>query len=133
MLNTWALDAALPCLELVADDDGHPVGHVLGSRGDLNGREVVAVAPLAVMPDRQGEGVGSALITEVISRANGANHPLIVLLGFPEYYGRFGFEPAGSLGIVYPVVGANYPHFLVRRLAGYDESYRGEFVYCWER
>jgi putative acetyltransferase len=55
---------------------------------------------------------------------------LIVLLGFPDYYGRFGFEPSAPLGISYRL--ERNPHFLVRRLARYEPSYRGDFVYCWE-
>jgi putative acetyltransferase len=55
-----------------------------------------------------------------------------VVLGDPAYYGRFGFEPAGPLGIEYPPVGAASPAFQVRRFAPYDASYRGAFTYCWE-
>ena len=44
--------------------------------------------------------------------------PLLVLLGDPAYYGRFGFEPAGPLGLSYLPVGADNPHFQARRLAG---------------
>jgi putative acetyltransferase len=132
VLDTWDLGAALPGLELVVDNEGRPVGHVLGARARLNGREVAAVAPLAVRTDRQGEGIGTALMTEVIHRAEAAGYALIALLGLPEFYSRFGFEPAGPLGIVYPAVGPDHPHFLVRRLARYDATYRGDFVYCWE-
>ena len=55
-----------------------------------------------------------------------------MLLGDPAYYGRFGFEPAGPLGLSYPPVGAGNPHFQARQLPGYAEALRGEFSYCWE-
>jgi putative acetyltransferase len=58
--------------------------------------------------------------------------PLLVLLGDPAYYGRFGFEPAAPLGLSYPPVGAANPHFQARKLPGYAETLRGEFSYCWE-
>ncbi len=57
---------------------------------------------------------------------------MIVLLGSPGYYRRFGFEPSGPLGVVYPVVGADHPDFMVRRLPEYDPSLRGAVTYCWE-
>jgi putative acetyltransferase len=129
---TWRLGAAGAGLELVAVEDDTVVGHVLGATGHLGDREVVGVAPLAVTPSRQGRGIGTALMTELIARARSAALPLLVLLGDPGYYRRFGFEPSGPLGITYPVVGPDDPHFLVCRLDGDDPSYRGDFTYCWE-
>jgi putative acetyltransferase len=132
VVNTWRLQAALDGLELVAVEENSVVGYVLGARGDLGGREVVAVAPLAVSPAHQRRQVGSALMKELIRRAEASAYPLVVLLGNPAYYSRFGFEPSGPLGISYPPVGNDDPHFQVRRLAGYDPSHRGNFRYCWE-
>ncbi len=131
VVSTWAR-GVVPELELVAVVGDVVVGHVMAGRGDIGGREAVAVAPLAVAPSHQGAGIGSALVSELLRRAEAAALPLIVLLGNPGYYGRFGFEPSGPLGIVYRPVGEGDPHFLVRRLAGYDPSYRGDFTYCWE-
>jgi predicted N-acetyltransferase YhbS len=56
VVGTWRLGATLGGLELVAADGDLVIGHVLGARGDLGGREVAAVAPLAVAPSRQGRG-----------------------------------------------------------------------------
>jgi putative acetyltransferase len=92
----------------------------------------VGIAPLSVTPNRQNEGIGTALMTELLRRAEMAELPLVVLLGRPEYYVRFGFEPSGPLGISYPAVGADNPHFLVRRFARYDSTYLGQFTFCWE-
>src|ERR1019366_6530940 len=132
VVSTRAGRAVVPELELVAVIGDVVVGHVMAGRGDLGGREAVAVAPLAVAPSHQGSGIGSALMTELLRRAETAGLPLIALLGDPGYYGRFGFEPSGRLGIIYCPVGEGDPHFLVRRLAGYDPSYRGDYTYCWE-
>lgn len=129
---TWWRRAVPRHLELVAVDGPTIVGHVLTGWGALDGRRVVGIAPLAVRPDRQGLGIGSALMAELLRRAGRAELPLVVLLGHPAYYGRFGFEPAGPLGISYAPAGAGNPGFQVRRLAGYDPSFRGEFTYCWE-
>jgi putative acetyltransferase len=70
---------------------------------------------------------------ELLGRADAQGWPLAVLLGDPLYYRRFGFEPAGRLGIVYPSVGEDDPHFQVRRLATYLPTLRGKFTYCWEQ
>lgn len=124
------LDVAVPGLELVAEDDGSVIGHVLVSAGDLDGRQVPAIAPLSVRPDRQRTGVGSALMVEVLRLADEQGRPLMALLGHPSYYPRFGFEPGRPLGIVYPPVDS--PAFMVRRLTTYDESWRGRFRFGWE-
>ncbi len=57
-----------------------------------------------------------------------------MLLGDPAYYGRFGFVPAGPLGLTYEPAGPGNPNLLVRLLGGADvgEVQRGEFRYCWE-
>ena len=132
VVSTWARGAVVAELELVAVVGDVVTGHVMAGRGDLGGREAVGVAPLAVAPSHQGTGVGSALMTELLRRAETARFPLIVLLGDPGYYGRFGFEPSGPLGITYRAVGEGNPHFQVCRLSAYDPAYRGDYTYCWE-
>jgi putative acetyltransferase len=132
VLSTWEIGTAPYHLEFVAVADGAIVGHVLAAPGDLGGRGVVAVAPLAVSPPLQRRGIGRSLMTRLLRGAESADLPLVVLLGLPAYYGQFGFEPSGPLGICYPTVGEDNPHFLVRRFANYDPSYRGDFTYCWE-
>ena len=68
----------------------------------------------------------------LLDRAEASGYSLVVLLGDPAYYGRFGFEPSGPLGITYLPVGEGNPHFQVCRLTTYDPSYHGTFTYCWE-
>ena len=131
---TWERDAAPAGFDLVAvdDDSGDVVGHVLAAWGDLDGRPVLGIAPLAVVPGRQRSGIGSALMHDLIGRAERAHEPMLVLLGSTDYYPRFGFEPSGPLAIHYRAVGQDNPHFQVRRLPTYDPSVRGDYVYCWE-
>ena len=132
VVGTWARGAVPPELELVAVQDGVVVGHVLSGWGDLSGRPVVGVAPLAVAPSRQRIGIGTALMRELLRRADAADLPLVVLLGYPSYYERFGFEQSGALGIIYRAVGPGHPNFQVCRLQRYKPSYRGDYLYCWE-
>jgi putative acetyltransferase len=125
-------DLARP-IDLVAADGETIVGHVLGSRGTVGEVALLGLAPLAVLPDRQRRGVGSALVHELLQRAESAGWPAVVLLGDPAYYSRFGFEPSGPQGITYAPVGADSPYFQVHVLASHDRSLRGEYLYCWEQ
>jgi putative acetyltransferase len=125
-----ALGIALPGLELVAEDTGAMIGHVLLSEADLGGRSVPVVAPLSVRPNRQRSGVGGVLMAEVLTLADAQAWPLVALLGHPSYYPRFGFEPGRSLGVGYAPVDS--PAFMVRRLSAYDASWRGPFRFGWE-
>jgi putative acetyltransferase len=130
--RTWALGASPDGLDLVAADGTSILGHVLGGVGRLGGKPAIAVAPLCVMPSRQGQGVGTALMNDLLGRADALGWPMVLLLGNPGYYQRFGFEPSGPLGIYYLPVGKDDPHFQVRRLRRFDLSLCGEFVFCWE-
>jgi putative acetyltransferase len=85
VLNTWLVNAAVFGLDLVAIEDGQVVGHVLGAYGSLDERRVVGVAPLAVVLNRHGEGIGSGLMNELLRQAEEIGEPLLVLLGLPTY------------------------------------------------
>ena len=130
--QTWAQELGDDVIDLVAERDGARIGHVLAAPGDLGTTKLLAVAPLAVAPAHQRDGIGSVLMVELLRRAEEAAWPAVVLLGNPRYYGRFGFEPAGPTGVVYPPVDPELPHFQIRRLSRYTPTLRGSFVYCWE-
>jgi putative acetyltransferase len=103
-LVVWLLEhpTAIPELSLVAVDDGDLVGHVICSRGDIDGRPSIGLGPVSVRPDRQRSGVGSALMHGVLDAAHALGEPVVVLLGDPAYYSRFGFGPASALGVLSP-------------------------------
>lgn len=128
----WDSDGYLTDLDVVAEIDGRIVGHVLHSVATVEDREVVALAPLAVTPAHQLQGIGSALVHEALRRAGQAGYPMVVLLGHPDYYPRFGFEPAMSLGLTYGDRTAPFPAFQARRLGSYEPIVRGRFQYVWE-
>lgn len=130
--RTWELGASVPGLDLVAEVNGQVVGHALGATVDLAGRTAIGLAPLSVHADHQRRGVGSVLVHTLLGSAEEQGWPLVVLLGSPLYYGRFGFEPAGDYGIVYPPVGAGDEHFQVWRASSFDPSWQGPVTYCWE-
>ncbi len=82
-------------VELVAEEEGQVVGHILFSRlyVEHGGRRfaAVALAPLAVEPSFHGAGIGGALIREAHVRLKKAGEKLSIVLGEPAYYGRFGY------------------------------------------
>jgi putative acetyltransferase len=88
----------LPSLSLVAESpDGQIVGHVVCTRGSIDGAPVLGLGPISVDPGHQGAGVGSALVHAVLAAADALDEPLVALLGDPGYYGRFGFRPDPAL------------------------------------
>ena len=131
---TWAAKDAGELLELLADDNGTVVAHALAAPGRIDGAptSVAGVAPVCVATPHQQRGVGTALMQSLVQMATSRRWPLLVLLGEPAYYVRFGFEPAAPLGLTYAPAGADSPHFQARRLESYDASLRGTFSYCWE-
>jgi putative acetyltransferase len=113
-------------LTFVALDGEAVVGNVACGAGDIDGRRLVCLGPLGVHPDRQRQGVGSALVHAVIGAAEATGEPALVLLGDPAYYGRFAFESAVAHGIA-PAEPAWGEAFQVRRLSAWDGSLRGVF------
>lgn len=65
----------------------------------IGNSEQLILAPLAVAPDRQGRGIGGALIRAAHTAAEQAGYSLIVLVGHPTYYPRFGYRPASEFGL----------------------------------
>jgi predicted N-acetyltransferase YhbS len=92
----------LPEFSIVAELDGEVVGHVISTRGWVAGHQVLGLGPIGVTPRLQRHGIGSAMMQETISRANAAGESGIALLGSTDYYQRFGFVPATSLGVLPP-------------------------------
>lgn len=90
-------------LSLVALKQGSIVGHILFSpaviEGDGKAIDVVALAPMAVLPEHQRSGVGSALVRRGMEMCRDMGHCAIILVGHTNYYPRFGFVPGSSVGI----------------------------------
>jgi len=114
---------------VAADSSGAVVGHVLGSRAHVGSVPVLALGPLSVAPGHQRRGVGKALVHTLLGAADARDEPIVVLLGDPAYYGRFGFRPAAAYGIE-PPVPAWAPHFQARTLTAYRPALRGRFAYA---
>ncbi len=90
-------------LSLVAVENGHVVGHILFSPvrivSESRSTEAQALGPMAVMPVHQRQGIGSALVRKGLEECRSEDCGVLVVLGHPQYYPRFGFAPASRFGI----------------------------------
>jgi len=97
---------ARPSLSLLAYEGPRPVGHVLFTRATLAGRSKDVpsriLAPLAVVPGFQRQGIGRALIERGAEILTESGIKLVFVLGHPGYYPRCGFEPATPRGLLAP-------------------------------
>jgi putative acetyltransferase len=105
--------AAHPHVSLVAVEDGEVVGHIFFSPVSIEpddsvstqaaaaagGAAAMGLAPMAVLPQRQNRGIGSQLIREGLRACRSLGCEVVVVLGHPEYYPRFGFVPASRVGL----------------------------------
>ncbi|MBZ9964000.1 GNAT family N-acetyltransferase [Mesorhizobium sp. BR1-1-2] len=116
-------------VELVAEEDGQVVGHILFSRLFVRagGKDfpAVALAPLAVEPSFHGTGIGGALIRETHIRLRDAGETLAVVLGDPAYYSRFGYSHARAEGFE-----SDYQGEALQALAWGDAPETGRLVYA---
>ena len=94
-------ERARPIVSLVADD-GAIVGHIMFSPVTLAGHpelRIMGLAPMAVVPEHQREGIGSALVRAGLEQCRQLGFGAAVVLGHPAYYPRFGFSSSARYGI----------------------------------
>ena len=95
-----------PELEMVAEVDGKLLGHGLLSPVKIVNEQRtftgLVLAPLAVLPEFQGQGIGGKLLQELEKQAAKQSYPFISILGHPDYYPRFGYQKASLYNITAP-------------------------------
>lgn len=98
--------AFIPELSLVAELDGEIIGHALFTRLPIvdgsQAHDELSLAPLAVAPGRQRQGIGGKLIKAGHELARQLGFRAVILVGHPAYYPRFGYRPARGAGILPP-------------------------------
>ncbi len=130
--------SARPCFSLLAWRENRAVGHILFSRAAIGGAPELSaaiLAPLAVVPDSQKQGVGGALVKHGLQLLSKSGMDLVFVLGYPEYYPRHGFQPAGRIGFAapYPIPEKNSDAWMVQALRpGVIGQYSG-IVVCAEK
>jgi len=94
---------AHPYISLVATVDDKVIGHIFFSPVTVESEEAaftaMGLAPMAVLPTHQNQGVGSRLVREGLKECHRLGHDIVVVLGHPNFYPRFGFVPANSKGL----------------------------------
>ena len=96
-------EVALPHISLVALIDGQVTGHIFFSPVSIESDEdsitAMGLAPMSVLPDHQNQGIGTLLVREGLKECRRIGYSIVVVVGHPKYYPRFGFEPAGPKGL----------------------------------
>ena len=124
-------DGGFARLSLVALEDGPFVGHILFSElviaMDQGSVPALSLAPLAVLPERQRRGLGSMLVQEGLRLCGNSGDRIVIVLGHPEYYPRFGFSAKLAQPLRSPYAG---PAFMALELeTGALDGVAGEVRY----
>ncbi|MBD2694539.1 GNAT family N-acetyltransferase [Anabaena catenula] len=124
-------DRYIPELSLVIEIQGKIVGHILYSYINLVSEKILPVlglAPLAVHPEFQKQGIGSTLVKASLEIADTRGDAIVIVLGHPAFYSRFGFQPSVDYQIESPFPVPD-DVFMVKTLSSYEKKYKGKVVY----
>jgi len=92
--------ADIELISIVAEENETIIGHILFSPVDLDGDiKIMGLAPVAVLPDQQNQGIGSKLVNDGLTACKKTGYQAFVVLGHSDYYPRFGFESSVHFGI----------------------------------
>lgn len=126
-------DAFVPGLSLVAEIDGQVVGHILFSRihiatenGDV---PAIALAPMAVLPEYHGQGIGSELVRRGLEACREQEHSIVIVLGHPTFYPRFGFSAELAKPLECPWGDCGNAWMALELIPGALVGVRGKVVY----
>ena len=121
----------IPELSLVAVNDNKIVGYILFTKINIGKCEELALAPLAVLPKYQRQGIGKRLIEKGHRIARKLGFHYSVVLGSEKYYPKLGYVPASQYGIKAPfeVLDEN---FMVMKLNDFDKEIVGTVEYAKE-
>ncbi len=90
-------------MSLVALRENEVVGHIVFSPVTIESSgssfDAIGLGPMAVLPQYQGKGIGSQLVRIGLEQCRQASHEIVVVVGHPDFYGRFGFVPTKYRGI----------------------------------
>lgn len=100
-------DDFMPGLSVVAVQGQKVVGHILFSLVSIQTKggsaPALVLAPMAVAPEYQNQGIGSELVRHGLKKCLNQGHEIVLVIGHPDYYPRFGFEPATRIGLTLPI------------------------------
>ncbi|MEF9959926.1 MAG: N-acetyltransferase [Niameybacter sp.] len=121
-----------PELSLVIEENDEIIGHLLFTRVVIkDGNKTfpaLALAPVGIKADHQRKKLGTELIEAGLKKAKYLGHKLIIVLGDPKFYTRFGFERAADFEIT-PPMGFPEEAFLVAKLSPEETDIKGQVLY----
>ncbi|MEE6032467.1 N-acetyltransferase [Avibacterium paragallinarum] len=124
----WTSDSFIPELSLVAEQDKCLLGYILFTRVTIGEDQALALAPLAVLPEFQRQGIGKKLIAAGHHHAKQLGYSHIIVLGDPQYYGKFGYLPASQFNI-YPPFEVPDHYFMGIKLDSFAQALEGVVQY----
>lgn len=124
--------AFIPELSLVAELDGQIIGHILFTKMNIGEHPSLALAPVAVLPEYQSQGIGAQLIREGHQIARELGYRTVVLVGHPGYYPRFGYLPASRWKITAPFEIPDEAFMVLELVEGGLDGVSGEIEYAKE-
>jgi putative acetyltransferase len=105
-------EADLIKASLVALENDKIVGHILFSDFPIQTEKqtvnALALAPMGVLPDYQGKRIGSKLVKEGLDVCRQKGHHIVIVLGYPEFYGKFGFSAELTKSLDAPFAGESF-------------------------
>jgi len=125
-------DQADPLVSIIAEDNGVIVGHIMFSPVSLSGHlelRIMGLAPMAVAPEYQRKGIGSALVRAGLEGCKQLGFGAVVVLGHPAYYPRFGFSSSARFGIGCEYNVPEEVFMVVELQAGFLEGASGKIKY----
>jgi putative acetyltransferase len=125
-------DSFIPELSLVAEVGGRVVGHILFSEIKISGSlifETLMLAPIAVTPELQRQGIGTELMKRGMKLASELGYDSIIVVGHKEYYPRFGFKKASSWNIKFPFEVPDEAFMAIELVGGALEGKSGTIIY----
>jgi predicted N-acetyltransferase YhbS len=125
-------EAFIPELSLVAEIDGKIIGHILFTRMKIGEHISLALAPVAVLPEYQGQGAGAQLIREGHRIARELGYRSVILVGHPDFYPRFGYSSASRWKISAPFEVPDEAFMALELVEGGLKDVSGEIEYAKE-
>ena len=126
-------DSFIPELSLIAILNQEVIGHILFTQIGIKTKKRVisalALAPMAVLPEFQNKGVGTKLAVRGLDDCRRLGHSIVVVIGHPGYYPRFGFLPARERGLEVPFPVPDEAFMVMELVPGALKAAQGEIIY----
>lgn len=125
-------EQAQPSISLVEEDNGEILGHIMFSPvslPDYPALRIMGLAPMAVSPEQQRTGIGSALVRAGLEQCKQLGFGAVVVLGHPTYYPRFGFSPSTRFALSCEYEVPEEAFMVIELQAGYLDGASGKVKY----